>query len=164
MTVAQAPGAVDDRQSYEIQIAFKSPPSDIYRAIATEDGVRGWLTTDCEIGDSEGATAIFRFGKTRNVIRVDKLDADREIRWTVVEQYLHAPGEVLKTDEWEGTVITFHLYPTDDGGTRLEFRHQGLTPELECYDLCNIGWDRFLKSSLPGFVDEGKCGPWVGGA
>ena len=155
--------AAAKRQSYEARVIFKSPPADVYQAIATEDGIRGWWTTDCEVGETVGATATFRFGKTRNVMRIDRLDVDRQVHWSVVEQYHHAPGEISQTNEWEGTVITFHLFPTDDGGTRLEFRHEGLTPELDCYELCDSGWNRFLKSSLPALVDEGKGNPSIGG-
>ena len=151
-------------KSYKARIFFKSPPSVVYRAITTEEGIQGWWTTDCEVGGSIGATSTVRFGKTRNVMRIDKLDAEREVRWSVVEQYHHAPGHISRTNEWEGTVITFQLFPTDESGTRLDFRHEGLTPELDCDEICDSGWNRFLKSSLPAYVDEGKGNPAVRGA
>ncbi len=52
MTLAQVSAAATELKSYEAEIMFGSAPSDVYRAIVTEDGVKGWLTSDCEIGDS----------------------------------------------------------------------------------------------------------------
>jgi limonene-1,2-epoxide hydrolase len=38
----------------------------------------------------------------------------------------------------------------------LSFRHLGLAPELDCYDVCERGWDRFLGSSLVAYVERGS--------
>jgi hypothetical protein len=40
----------------------------------------------------------------------------------------------------------------------LEFRHQGLTPRLECYDHCARGWEYFLPS-LRDHVETGTGRP-----
>ena len=34
----------------------------------------------------------------------------------------------------------------------LHFRHQGLTPDLECYDMCDAGWTYYL-GSLVSYVE-----------
>ena len=40
----------------------------------------------------------------------------------------------------------------------LYFRHQGLTPELECFDMCHEGWTHYLDS-LVSYVETGQGQP-----
>ena len=40
----------------------------------------------------------------------------------------------------------------------LYFRHQGLTPELECFDMCHEGWTHYL-ASLVSYVETGEGQP-----
>lgn len=40
----------------------------------------------------------------------------------------------------------FELTADGSGSTRLDFRHLGLVPELDCYEQCHAGWDHFLAS------------------
>lgn len=53
---------------------------------------------------------------------------------------------MLKPNEWIGTRLIFRI--TDDTGdrARLMFKHLGLTPSLECWDICNNGRNYFIKS------------------
>ena len=37
----------------------------------------------------------------------------------------------------------------------LYFRHEGLTPELECFDMCHEGWTHYL-ASLVSYVETGQ--------
>ncbi|MEM7121384.1 MAG: SRPBCC domain-containing protein [Pseudomonadota bacterium] len=146
-------------KSYEADVTLKARPSAVYAALATEDGIKGWWTTDCDVGSAVGDTATFRFGRTWNTVRIDRLEPNREVRWHVTGQYHHAPDHLTETSEWVGTAIVFTLTEAPDGDTLLRFRHDGLTPELECYDICDEGWTFFLKTSLAGLVEHGKGQP-----
>lgn len=41
----------------------------------------------------------------------------------------------------------------------MAFRHEGLSPRLDCYDDCRLGWEHFL-SSLAVFVAHGRGRPF----
>ena len=43
-------------------------------------------------------------------------------------------------------------------GTELRFRHHGLTPQLECFEMCLAGWTHYL-ASLVDYVDRGTGTP-----
>jgi hypothetical protein len=61
--------------------------------------------------------------------------------------------------DWVGTVPTFTLSEPDTGGCDLRFRHEGLSPRLECYDMCRTGWDQYLPS-LRDYIDGGTGNPF----
>lgn len=44
-------------------------------------------------------------------------------------------------------------------GSKVIFTHQGLVPELECFDVCQTGWDYFL-GSLKDYLETGKGNPF----
>lgn len=45
--------------------------------------------------------------------------------------------------EWLNTKVLWYI--TEHGSSsRIEMQHQGLTPELLCYDDCEAGWDIFF--------------------
>ncbi len=42
---------------------------------------------------------------------------------------------------------------------RAGFRHVGLRPSFDCYEMCEDGWEHFL-TSLVGYVDRGEGTPF----
>ncbi|HEU4965658.1 MAG TPA: SRPBCC domain-containing protein [Bacilli bacterium] len=139
-------------QSYQCRVQFQSPPSVVYQALTTPEGLRGWWTTDCEVNPEIGGVHRFYFEKVLfNGMRVTELVPDRVVHWTCVEGW----------SEWLDTEVLFTLTETADGGTELLFEHRGLQPVLKCYKMCSQGWDNFIKGSLQAYVDTGKGHPHV---
>jgi len=58
---------------------------------------------------------------------------------------------------------TFQLEGRSPSSTLLRFDHEGLRPELECYGICEKGWDHFLKHSLKNYAETGQSEPFAGG-
>ena len=63
-------------------------------------------------------------------------------------------SETPLTPEWVGTTIAFEVEDTGAGAT-LHFRHHGLTPQCDCFDMCNAGWTNALDR-LVSFVATGR--------
>ena len=74
--------------------------------------------------------------------------SERRVVWSV--------ETVSLTPEWDGTTIIFEVEDADDGAT-IHFRHQGLTPGLECYDMCHEGWTHYVGQ--PGLLRRDGPGP-----
>lgn len=146
---------------YSCRVVIEGPVAAVYDALTTETGLQGWWTKTCEVGKRVGAQSTFRFGRTHNVMRIERLDPEREVCWHCVEQFHHAPGQLSRPDEWKGTTVVFRLTSQTPGRTLLDFEHQGLNPQLECYALCRQGWDHFLKKSLKEYVETGRGGPFA---
>ena len=143
---------------YQQSVVFDATPAAVYAAIATQAGLRGWWTQDCDIATKVGGTSHFRFGDTAKAMRVEALEPSRRVQWLCTEAHI-ACADLARRDEWVGTRLVFRLTPEGEGETRLDFEHVGLVPALECFDLCNKGWQHFL-ASLKGYVDTGRGTPY----
>ena len=57
--------------------------------------------------------------------------------------------------EWANTRLIFDLHE-NNGETELNFKHEGLTPDIECYKDCEPGWTHWIKTSLFSYFTTGK--------
>lgn len=64
----------------------------------------------------------------------------KKIVWQVVDSKLSFLND---TGEWNGSKIEFDLSPVKEG-TQVIFTHQGLVPEIECYNNCSSAWTQYL--------------------
>ena len=144
---------------YQRQLILSAPPATVYQALATQQGLRSWWTQTCDASDAAGGFASFRFDQSFKVMQIEALVPEREVRWRCVDAYIDAQTLQHK-DEWAGTHMVFTLSPHEGGKTRLNFEHHGLTPSLQCFDICNKGWNQFLDS-LQSLIDTGKGAPFV---
>ncbi len=147
-------------KNYQCRVEIAASVAKVFGAITTEKGLKGWWTTTCEAGTGAGSRATFRFGKTHNVMRVEKLSPERELVWQCLEQH-HESAELKRKDEWAGTRLSFRLEAVSPASTVLHFEHEGLNPQLECYAICERGWDHFLKHSLKRYVETGRGEPFA---
>lgn len=140
-----------------IEIDLAAPPARVYEAIATAAGVTSWWT-EGTFAEEVGGVGWLDFGEGWTELRVERLVPDREVEWSCVGQSIE---HFDPADEWVGTRISFRLEPLDDGArTHLTFTHHGLAG-LGCEELCNRGWDHYIRVSLRGLVETGQA---AGGA
>jgi uncharacterized protein YndB with AHSA1/START domain len=148
-------------RDYERLVKIRAPRTAVFDALATIDGVRGWWSTD--VSGSAAIGDVLRFGFTLPthqewiVMRVDGAERPSRVAWSCVAQYV-AP-KLTKHDEWVDTRLTFDLAEDEPDVCALHFRHAGLTPALECYEICAPGWDYFL-ASLAAYVEQGEGTPF----
>ena len=57
--------------------------------------------------------------------------------------------------EWANTKLIFDLNE-NNGETEMNFKHEGLTPDVECYKDCAPGWTHWIKTSLFSYFTTGK--------
>ena len=62
------------------------------------------------------------------------------------------------TTEWIGTKLIFDI-SRENGKTKMQFTHEGLTPVYECYEVCHDAWTSYILGSLKELIETGKGRP-----
>lgn len=83
---------------------------------------------------------------------VTELIPDKRVVWLVNDCYMPWYSD---KKEWANTRLIFDLNE-NNGDTDLTFRHEGLTPDVECYKDCEPGWTHWIKTSLFSYLTTGK--------
>lgn len=143
-------------QDYTTSITVDATAHEAYHAI---NDVRGWWSEDFEGAvNKPGDVFTVRFGKTFITMRVEELIPGRTIVWLVTDSYKHWMKS--NNTEWVGTTIRFEI--AEKGTQRqIHFMHQGLIPELDCFDACSNAWGQYIQGSLLNLVMAGKGQPTV---
>jgi uncharacterized protein YndB with AHSA1/START domain len=144
---------------YQSSVLLAAPIATVYAALTTQRGIRGWWTVLCDAGETVGEQITVRFGTSFKVMCIEKLRLNAEVQWRVIDAQLDVPG-LTHTKEWIGTTIVFQLEPQSATVTRLQVEHIGLTPHVECYDICSQGWNQFL-GSLKSYVETDQGMPYT---
>jgi uncharacterized protein YndB with AHSA1/START domain len=140
---------------YEKKLRVQAPPEALFDALTTASGLSAWWTRATGSGDTGGELRFFMSAPDPLLIHVDEATRPTSVRWTVTECSFEP--------DWVGTRPTFTITPvegtsSDREVSELEFRHHGLTEELDCIDMCTQGWDHFI-ASLRDYVETGHGSP-----
>jgi len=139
-------------QSYHITIELSATPSAVFNCLIE---VPKWWSKDFR-GQSTKQNDEFiiqhgdrHFSKQKLI----EVSPDKKLVWWVTESRL----SWLEHDknEWTHTKMIFELTPKGDK-TILDFTHEGLIPEKECYSRCEQGWNMVIKDCLYHLISEGK--------
>lgn len=134
-------------------IAVHAPRENVFDALTTPKGLRGWWTTLAKGNGLAGGELKLAFeGLDEHIrMRVDRATRPSSVQWTCLEH--------TELDEWNGTTLTFDLASRRSGACELRFQHVGLTPKLACFEDCESGWEHFL-GSLSAYLERGEGAPF----
>ena len=146
-------GPEADGDGYRQEMLIAAPPPQVFDALASLDGLVGWWASSARGSASAGGRFELGFAGLEETMtmRVDVAQPAATVGWTCLEH--------TGLPDWEGTKIVFDLSDRDPDHTALSFRHEGLVPDLECYEQCHSGWEHFL-ASLRSFVEQGRGDPF----
>jgi uncharacterized protein YndB with AHSA1/START domain len=131
------------------RVGVKASVKDVYKALATIDGLSGWWTSTTSGESKVGGQIRFQFGdRGFFVVKVLDLTPSQRILWEVVD----GPAE------WVGTRIGFDLKQEDQQATVM-FRHTGWAEPVEFMHHCSTKWATFLMS-MKQFVETGRGTPF----
>jgi uncharacterized protein YndB with AHSA1/START domain len=130
---------------YHATINVAAAPDRVFDALTSPAAISNWWVT-ASGGGTAGDELIIHFGDTRAIFHVAEAERASRVRWAVLNCEIEHDGD--------GTKIIFDLGPAPDGSTRVDFRHAGLTPQLECFEDCRSGWTQALGGLL-NYVENG---------
>lgn len=143
-------------KSYSKVFSVNVSPELVYKAITEQ--VDKWWTELSNKATKVGDKLLVQFEENTSWgITVSQVVLNQFLAWKVVEA--NHGLEILSTfDEWVGTEIEWEIKETEKG-SKVIFKHNGLVPSLECYEVCENGWNYFLES-LKEFLQTGEGKPF----
>jgi len=90
---------------------------------------------------------------------ISKLDRFKQVHWKCIHANHSYSGMKGIKKEWLNSEVKFEFKELGKGAIELFFEHKGLTPELNCYEICDAGWTHFIVTSLKQFLQTGKGAP-----
>ena len=146
---------IDNKErSYSKKLVLRCTREKMFQALSSKKGITGWWTHLVKGVFAENKKIRLEFeGLSEHIdLQIDSQKRPEQVIWTCL---VHSSNP-----EWAKTKIIFALSEKSKSACELSFQHQGLSPQLDCYDDCRLGWDYFLKS-LAGFVERGEGMPFT---
>jgi len=137
-------------QSYHSSIVVNASANEAYDKISR---VNEWWAPNFE-GSTKNLGDVFslRWGDTFVTFKIAEAIPGKKVTWLVIDSYL--PWQNDKT-EWTDTEVVFEI-SEENNTTKVGMTHIGLTPDVECYQNCESGWNHYIKTSLFKFLEEGQ--------
>ena len=135
------------------RVGIKAPLEEVYKALATRDGVAAWWTTNTQGESKVGGVLQFRFSDGAGVeiggfeMKVLELHPATQVLWQVTGG----------PEEWIGTRIDWELRQEGEYVIVL-FKHRGWQEPVEFMHHCGTKWAIFLMS-LKSLLETGKGSP-----
>jgi len=145
-------------QSYSTSLEIAASPQDVFNHI---NDVPKWWVRQVAGGctEFEGKSLnlddefILRHGDVHySKHKLVEVTPNKKVVWLVTDSRLTWIKE--NKQEWTGTKMIFDIVAEGEK-TTLVFTHEGLVPQLECYEHCVHFWDRVIREWLFNFITNG---------
>ncbi|MCF3108686.1 SRPBCC domain-containing protein [Niabella sp. CC-SYL272] len=144
---------MNDR-NFSVSIVTDQTPEMVFNAV---NNVRGWWTENLD-GATLQKNDVFevRFGDVHySRQQLTEVIPNKKVVWLVTDSRLNF---LKDQSEWNDTQIRFEI-SEEEGRTRLDFTHEGLGPDVECYGACSNAWSDFVLNSLQNLITSGHGSP-----
>ena len=143
-------------KNFTATLIVDQTPEEVFNVVRN---VRGWWSgyySEEIKGDTEELNDEFSFraggGAHYSRQKLIEVIPNKKIVWLVTDSKLDF---LEKKDEWTGTKVSFDI-SAKGNKTELAFTHEGLTPEIECYNSCAPAWSQYLQNKLLPLITKGK--------
>lgn len=143
-----------NNQDYTATILVDASPEKACEAIKN---FRGWWSEEIE-GPTDTLNQVF-FYHYKDIhlckLKLVEMNENKRLVYEVLENEFNFIND---KSEWVGSQLTFAI-SNEDGKTQVKFTHKGLTPDDECYAVCNDAWTGYINNSLYKLIMLGKGEP-----
>lgn len=147
-------------QNYHKKVKVNATPKQVFEAVTKS--INEWWSENFQgRAEKEGDEFTARFGATFKTMRITFVEENRKIIWLCIDQHIETPPGIAPLNnkqEWVGNNIVWEI-EEEATGSIIKHTHIGLTPDVECWGVCETGWDQTLKS-LASLLDTGTGMPF----
>ncbi|MFK7776322.1 MAG: SRPBCC domain-containing protein [Saprospiraceae bacterium] len=138
------------------KLKINASPEVIYHAVSSQEGIKGWWSADCSVGNTVGSDSLLKFNKEGMIVEMGFVTRDLQPNKKVVWECTSMPNPA-----WLGTKVITKISETE-GGCDVNFSHEGFDEKWkgqEPFEQTKGGWNHFVKS-LVFFCEGGEGQPW----
>lgn len=135
-------------ESFTTTLVVDQTPEEVFNAVRN---VRGWWSgyySEEIKGNSKELNDEFTFragdGVHYSKQKLVEVIPNKKVVWMITDSEL---SFLENKDEWNGTKVIFDI-SQEGHKTQLVFTHDGLTPEVECYNACAPTWSQYIQNKL----------------
>ncbi len=141
-------------RDYTATILVDKSPKVAFKAIKD---FRAWWSEDIEGPTDQLNETFFYHYKDVHLckIKLIELVSDEKLVYKVLDNQF---SFIEDKNEWVNSKLIFEISKESDQ-TKVKFTHEGLTPDDECYEICNDAWGNYIKKSLYNLITKGKGEP-----
>ncbi|MBI3520208.1 MAG: SRPBCC domain-containing protein [Bacteroidetes bacterium] len=134
------------KENFTYSFQSSQTPEAIFKLLLNIEQWWSGLYEEHILGKSHAVNDEFSFkaggGMHYSKQKLVELIPDKKIVWLVTDSNL---SFLNKPDEWTNTKICFDI-SKDKVNTLITFTHEGLIPQIECYDNCSTAWAKYLEN------------------
>ncbi len=133
--------------------------TEAYAALTRGYG-RWWTATD-DTFEAVGDRIRFAFPPNVSywIFEATRLIPNQQVELTCVDALHKIVDKPHASEtEWLGSRLIFSI-DSDEEEIRIHLEHEGLMPELDCFEVCEAGWNHFFVDSLKRYLETGVGKP-----
>ena len=144
---------------YSSSFLTSASPAIIFNAI-TKEIDKWWGRVDKPV-DKIGDEFSIYFGETEWRFKIATYLQNEQVTWHCIKaNHVHDGLQDIQK-EWLNTTVDWEIQ-RKTGRTEITLTHNGLNKDLNCYEVCEAGWDYYLRTSLRNYLDNGNGTPFSG--
>ncbi len=145
--------------SFDQQVTISSSAESVFTAIT--QNIQDWWGKTDSVVSKLGDEFTTSFDQTFWKFRIIEFVPNQKLIWECIDaRHIHEGYEGIEK-EWLGTKVYWKIITVSENESVLEFSHDGLTPDLNCYEICTMGWERFVSVSLKRYAETGTGMPYL---
>ncbi len=128
----------------------------VYKAVATQEGITGWWSKDCAVGEKVGEKSLLKFNKEGTIVQMDfqteELISGHKVVWKCIGN---------ANPMWIDTQLVTTITP-DGNRSKVVFSHANFDDKFggdEAFEMIKQGWNHFV-GSLTSYCEKGEGQPW----
>ena len=135
-----------NKNNFSYSFKTSKKPGEVFELLLNIEQWWSGLFDETIKGESRNVNDEFTFkageGAHYSKQKLIEVIPNKKVAWLVTDSNL---SFLKDTSEWNGSKINFEISSESDA-TTIAFTHEGLVPQLECYDACSGAWTGYLDN------------------